>query len=83
MTCCGPIYSCVAQIFLECAGREIGCHDTIAILPKGNCDRNSIVDSITDNTAGKLFAAQGWLVKGYNNKKYTRCPICAKVISKK
>lgn len=77
-----PVYSSVAQIFLECAGGEAQCHDTIAILPNRNASRdaNDIVDSITDVEAVKIFAAHGWLVKGYNSRKYTRCPVCASVL---
>lgn len=68
-----------AQIFLECNGLRKGCHDTIAILPKSNPfrDNNTIVDSISDDEAGEVFAQNGWLVKGYNSEKYTRCPVCA------
>lgn len=73
-----PVYSSVAQIFLECRyPNRKDCHDTIAILPKGSCG-NEIIDVITDEQAAKVFTSMGWLVKGHNNKKYTRCPNCAK-----
>lgn len=77
-----PAFVGVAQLFLQCVGKEKKCHDTIAILPKKNANRsgNDIVDSISDKVAGKIFEQYGWLVKGYNNPKYTRCPICAKKV---
>lgn len=78
-----PVFSAVAQIFLQCNGKEKKCHDTIALLPKRNANRdaNGIVDSISNEMACKIFDSEGWLVKGYNNSKYTRCPVCSKKMS--
>lgn len=70
-----PMFSSVAQIFLRCAGNEKKCHDTIALIPT-TTDGNDAVNKVTDAEAGKIFDAQGWLVKGYNNSDYTRCPVC-------
>lgn len=80
-----PVYSSVAQIFLQCNGKEKGCHDTIALLPNRNAnkDPNDIIDSISTNRAAKIFAQSGWLVYGYNNNAFTRCPICAKKVKAK
>lgn len=63
----------VEQIFLECKyPNRKECHDTISLLPKIGYS----INSITDQKAGEIFESAGWLVKGYNNKKYTRCPHC-------
>lgn len=67
------------QIFLECKHPERpGCHDTISIIAQGG---NSI-DKITDEQAGEIFDSNGWLVKGYNNNAYTRCPHCKSILER-
>ena len=77
-----PAYVSTAQLFLQCKyPNRKGCHDTIAILPTG-AHGNEIIDGISDREAGRIFAEHGWLVKGYNNPKYTRCPFCAKKFKK-
>ena len=74
--CAGlAVFQDVAQVFLECGGNKKGCHKSISIIPHVPY-ANEIIDKITDEQAGKIFSENGWLVKGYNNKKYTRCPIC-------
>ncbi len=79
-----PVHASSAQLFLQCCGKEKKCHDTIAILPVSTAtrSRNEIIDSISNEQAGKIFADHGWLVKGYNSNKYTRCPECSKKIKK-
>lgn len=77
-----PVYSSVAQIFLECKyPNRKGCHDSIALIPTGT-HRNEIIDNITDEQAAKIFADAGWLVKGFNHPKYTRCPYCRTKLKK-
>lgn len=71
-------FSGVAQIYLRCGGSEKLCHDTIALLPcrRAKFDGNTIIDRISDEVSGNVFSQHGWLVKGYNNDTYTRCPVC-------
>jgi len=69
----GNHFVSVEQIFLECRyPNRKKCHDTIALIPLYGFS----IDNVTDEEAGEIFANAGWLVKGYNDKKHTRCPYC-------
>lgn len=65
----------LSQLFVECAGTEPECHDTIALIPKSKED-NAVITATSSQLAGKIFAAYGWMVKGYNSNHYSRCPVC-------
>ena len=69
------------QIFLECKyPNRKNCHDTIALFPK-NIEGLSVIENLSDNEAGRIFADMGWLIKGYNSV-FTRCPNCRKKLKR-
>jgi len=69
----GVVYAGRQQIILECRyPNRKNCHDTISLIP----NMGHHINELTDEQAGQIFAEAGWLVKGYNDNKYTRCPYC-------